>query len=97
MSITTRGTIEEKLEWIFKLYDIDRNGFITLEELTSIVDSVKNMVGLIDDKRLSKENVQRIFDKLDKNSDGKLSLKEFIDGAREDESFVLMLQAYTPR
>ena len=97
MSVTTRGTIEEKLEWAFNIYDIDGNGFISQSEMVHIVKSVQRMVGAIEDKRLSKDNVLKEFDKMDKNKDGKLSMDEFISGAREDETFVHMLQAYTPR
>ena len=97
LSVTTRGSIEEKLEWAFNIYDIDGNGYISQSEMMSIVNAVQRMVGVVQDNRLSKTNVLKVFDKMDKNNDGRLSLAEFIEGAREDETFVHMLQAYTPR
>jgi len=97
LSVTTRGSIEEKLEWAFNIYDIDGNGYISQSEMISIVKAVQRMVGAIQDNRLSKTNVLKIFDKMDKNQDGLLSIQEFISGAREDETFVHMLQAYTPK
>ena len=28
LSVSTRGTFEERAEWSFQLYDVDRDGFI---------------------------------------------------------------------
>ena len=95
LSVTTRGTIDEKLKWAFQIYDIDGNGFITQNEMLSIVKSVQRMVGAMTDKRLSSKNIISTFEKMDKNNDGQLSLEEFMIGAKEDETFVQMLQAYS--
>uniref|UniRef100_A0A1I8BSI2 EF-hand domain-containing protein n=1 Tax=Meloidogyne hapla TaxID=6305 RepID=A0A1I8BSI2_MELHA len=45
LSITSRGTLEEKLGWAFKLYDIDRDGFIKRNEMELIVGSIYKMLG----------------------------------------------------
>jgi Ca2+-binding EF-hand superfamily protein len=46
LSILSRGTMHEKLEWIFCLYDINRDELITLDEVTEIVQSVHDMLGM---------------------------------------------------
>jgi len=51
------------------------------------------MVGAIDDSDLSKEKITKIFEQMDANNDEKLSREEFIEGAKQDETFVSMLQA----
>lgn len=40
-----RGSLEEKLTWIFALYDFDRKGIITERNMLKIVQSIYNMVG----------------------------------------------------
>merc|ERR1711962_39157 len=37
LSITSSGTVKEKIEWIFDIYDVDGNGVVTLDEMTDVV------------------------------------------------------------
>lgn len=92
LSITTRGSFEEKLRWAFEVYDIDGNGVISLNEVLSIVRSINKMMGYINDKNASTERIQDIFKNFDKNHDQMLSLDEFVEGAKRDQTFVKMLQ-----
>jgi len=65
---------EKKLEFIFSIYDMDRDGLISNAELFKVL---KMMVG----KNLSDSQLQQIVDKtivyLDKDQDGKISFDEF--------------------
>lgn len=91
LSVTTRGSIEEKLKWAFQIYDIDGNGYISQSELFSILKAVEKMAGAINEEAFSKSRVMNIFNKMDVNHDDKLSMEEFLTGAQEDESLVKLL------
>jgi len=45
LSVLARGTVEEKLEWAFGLYDINGDGVIGRDEMFSIVTSIYDMIG----------------------------------------------------
>lgn len=65
---------DKKLEFVFRIYDMDRDGYISNGELFQVL---KMMTG----KNLTDPQLQQIVDKtilyLDKDADGKISFEEF--------------------
>lgn len=45
LSIASRGSVEEKLKWSFKMYDRDNDGNISYKDLLTIVKAIYRMVG----------------------------------------------------
>ncbi|KAJ8296226.1 Calcineurin subunit B [Rhodotorula toruloides] len=73
-AFSNRGGRDEKLKFAFKVYDMDRDGFISNGELFLVL---KMMVG----NNLKDQQLQQIVDKTmmeaDQDGDGKLSFDEF--------------------
>jgi len=73
-AFSSKGNKEEKLRFAFKVYDIDRDGYISNGELFIVL---KMMVG----SNLKDQQLQQIVDKTimeaDKDGDGKISFEEF--------------------
>ena len=61
-----RGSMEEKLNWAFTLYDINGDGVITKDEFTEIVASIYDMMGKCTDPAVDEatvhEHVNRIYE-----------------------------------
>ncbi|CAL1606587.1 unnamed protein product [Knipowitschia caucasica] len=99
LNLVLRGKLEHKLKWTFKMYDKDGSGCIDKTELLEIVESIyrlkKACHGELDEEchlLTPDQVVDRIFELVDENGDGELSLDEFIDGARRDKWVMKMLQ-----
>lgn len=75
-AFSSKGNKEEKLRFAFKVYDIDRDGFISNGELFIVL---KMMVG----NNLKDVQLQQIVDKTimeaDRDHDGKISFDEFTE------------------
>lgn len=63
LSILSRGSIEEKLQWTFQLYDINGDGLITRDEMTDIVTAIFELMGRHPDS--TGPDMDKIRDKVD--------------------------------
>ncbi|KAI5298285.1 Hsp70 suppressor, GTPase facilitates ribosomal subunit dissociation [Ascosphaera pollenicola] len=106
LSVTSRGSLDEKLDWAFRLYDIDGNGKITFDEMLAIVTAiykmdsswvwvqVGSMVDLPEDEDTPEKRVRKIFGAMDKDENGSLDMAEFKEGSQRDPTIVNALSLY---
>uniref|UniRef100_A0A8C4RNZ1 Guanylate cyclase activator 1C n=1 Tax=Erpetoichthys calabaricus TaxID=27687 RepID=A0A8C4RNZ1_ERPCA len=86
LSLILKGKIDQKLKWYFKLYDVDGNGKIDRDELLSIFKAVQAINRQTD---MSPEEITNlVFEKIDVNGDGELTLEEFIDGTQQSDEIM---------
>jgi Kv channel-interacting protein len=83
LSILARGTMDEKLRWIFNLYDLNRDGKVTENELLSVVSSIFQLMGKFTtppiDEQAPKQHTEYIFKKFNKKQDGIITMEDFLD------------------
>ncbi|XP_031711292.1 calsenilin-like isoform X2 [Anarrhichthys ocellatus] len=98
LSVLLRGSVTEKLRWAFNLYDINKDGYITKEEMMAIMTSIYDMMGrctlpsVRDDSPY--EHVEKFFQKMDRNRDGVVTIDEFIETCQKDENIMASMQLF---
>ncbi|XP_054837279.1 guanylyl cyclase-activating protein 1 [Eublepharis macularius] len=84
LSLVLKGKVEQKLRWYFKLYDVDGNGCIDRDELLNIIKAIRT-INPCQEIMSAQDFTNMVFDKIDINGDGELSLEEFMEGVQKDE------------
>ncbi|XP_037227531.1 calsenilin isoform X1 [Falco rusticolus] len=90
LSVLLRGTVHQKLKWAFNLYDINKDGYITKEEMLEIMKSIYDMMGRCTHPTLRDsapaEHVELFFQKMDRNGDGMVTFEEFLETCQKVRS-----------
>ncbi|XP_069163014.1 A-type potassium channel modulatory protein KCNIP1 isoform X2 [Procambarus clarkii] len=98
LSVLLKGTLQERVNWIFNLYDINNDGYITKEELIDIVTSIYDLLGdqgnpSIDDGTAI-DHVDKVFEKLDLNKDGVVTMDEFMEYCSKNENVIQSMNIF---
>ncbi|XP_017786491.1 PREDICTED: calsenilin-like [Nicrophorus vespilloides] len=98
LSTLLRGSVYERLRWTFKLYDVNGDGCISRGELAEVVGAVHELMGRrahqVEDDRKAREQIDRVFRKLDLNQDGVITIEEFMESCLKDDVITRSLQMF---
>lgn len=96
LSKVSRGSVQEKLQWIFGLYDQNGDGLVTKTEMLEVVSSIYDMLGRnttpMVEETSAKDHVERIFHLIDTNQDGVVTIDELVEWCSRDEQILQSLE-----
>ncbi|XP_063711348.1 neuronal calcium sensor 1-like isoform X2 [Symsagittifera roscoffensis] len=105
LSVLTRRGAEEKLEWIFKLYDIDQDGTINEQELLLVLRALYSMSSssrtteALDTENLIADHLGHLYRKFimasETKREGFVTLRGFKDICLRDESIMQQISVLT--
>jgi len=97
LSMTTEGSNEEKLEWLFNVYDFDGNGKISEEEVHHMANVIQDSMRQEENHgETSEEYISLIFDAVDDDGNGYWTLDEFIQGVQDHPVLMKLLHSSPP-
>ncbi|NWH81233.1 EFCB1 protein, partial [Piaya cayana] len=88
LSIFLRGTLEERIKYCFEVYDLNRDGYISREEMFQLLKNCFRHSSEEDPN----EAVKDLID-IDYDHDGRLSFTDFEKAVRDEN---LLLEAFGP-
>ncbi|KYO23530.1 recoverin [Alligator mississippiensis] len=102
LHLTSSGKTHLKLEWAFSLFDVDRNGEISKNEVLEIISAIFKMIPAEEQKTLPEDenNPEKRTNKLwayfKKGEHDKIAEGEFISGVMKNEEIMRLIQ-YEPK
>jgi len=101
LSTLLRGSTYERLKWTFTLYDLNKDGYITKQEVMNVMVAVHELMGIHASPLIRQEDlnnhVDDIFARLDTNADGVVTIDEFVDACQTDAVISRSLQNFDSR
>lgn len=83
-AITSLGTMRQKLEYVFAVYDKDKNNSIDRKEMIRVISAMYDLLGKSKVDYAPERCVDDIFSIIDVNHDRSLNRDEFIEGVMKN-------------
>ncbi|XP_034275398.1 recoverin [Pantherophis guttatus] len=102
LHLTSSGKTDLKLEWAFSLFDVDRSGEISKNEVLEIIAAIFKMIppeeqkALPDDENTPQKRADKLWAYFGKGDADKIAEKEFIEGVMKNDAIMRLIQ-YIPR
>ncbi|XP_065587359.1 calaxin [Cyrtonyx montezumae] len=92
LSVFLRGTLEERIKYCFKVYDLNGDGYISREEIFQMLkNSLLKQPSEEDPDEGIKDLVDIALKKMDCDHDGKISFADFEEAVKKEN---LLLEAF---
>lgn len=83
LSSLLRGAIEDKINFVFRLYDLNGDNVITLDELSKITFAVYRLLGdnvnMRHDQLTYEAQAEKLYNKIDEQQTGAITREQFFD------------------
>ncbi|KAL7309201.1 hypothetical protein PS15m_011307 [Mucor circinelloides] len=94
LSVFMKGSPEEKLTLSFKLYDVNKDGYLTNTELERVMLKLSGTFSKEDRTTEIKEMIEHMFRDFDVDNDGRLSFEEYKLSAMKEPLIVDFLEQF---